>query len=720
MANDLNLDFKILSLNVRGINTEKKRKSTFRWLKKNHIDVCFLQESYCTAKVERIWKNQWGGLLFSSFGTNHSKGVTILFKPGLDVDILNSQHDEEGRMLLLEAKIQGTLFKLINIYSPNLERNQIPFFNKLKERMSSFTDDADNILLGGDFNVIMDTNLDRKGGSEIKKTQARRDIFNKIEEILSDYNIQDIWRVKNPDRRRFTWHRGETHSRLDYWFISNTLQDHIEKVDIIPALKTDHSAVMTHFKSFESQEKGKGHWRLNTTFIEEASYIQGIIEHKEEWLSEVNTTTDPREIWEYMKYKIRQYSMSYGKQRAKDRRERENKLEESLKTLEEKCDELEPGTEEYIQINNKIEEVRGELKEIDDYKVQGLILRSRCQWHEKGEKSNKYFLKLVSRNRAHKSMNKLHTDAGDYTVNPHEIRNMQVEFYQNLYRERRTADLEQTNAYLNDIQLPTLNQEEKEACEGLLSFEECEKVLKTFKSGKAPGNDGIPAEFYKKFWPIFGRYLVESLNTSYREGELTNSQKQAVISLIDKGKDRTMLKNWRPISLLNVDSKIASKAISSRLVKILPKLINDNQVGYVQNRNITENIRTIQDLLNFTKIKDIPGLMIMIDFEKAFDSLDWKFLDLVLKKFNFGQSLTNWVKTLYTGASSCVINNGVTSKYFPVERGVRQGDPLSPYLFILAVEVLACAIRQNKDIKGIKIADTELRVLHYADDTSEY
>ena len=473
-----------------------------------------------------------------------------------------------------------------------------------------------------------------------------------------------------------------------------------------------------NFKSFKSEEKGKGHWRLNTSLLEEANYIRGLLEQKDDWLRAATTTNDPREKWEYLKYKIRQYSSDYGKQRAKDRRERECKLEETLKVLEELCDQVEPGTDEYTSTTNEIERVKGELKEIDDYKTQGLILRSRCQWHEKGEKSNKYFLTLESRNKTHKTMNKLQKEDGHYTVDPQEIRNMQAQFYQSLYRKKPVKDVQETKEYMSQITVPKLDQDERDSCEGQLTLEECEKVMKSFKNGKAPGNDGIPAKFYKKFWPVFGRYMVDSLNTSYVEGELTSSQKQAVISLIDKGKDRTLLKNWRPISLINVDSKIASKAIASRMVKVLPKLINDNQVGYVKGRNITENVRAIQDLLNYTKMKEIPGLIMMIDFEKAFDSLDWQFLDLVLQTFNFGPSIMKWVKTFYTGVSSCVINNGITSQYFPVERGVRQGDPLSPYLFILAVEVLACAVRQNKNINGIRIAESEIKFLQYADDTT--
>lgn len=242
--------------------------------------------------------------------------------------------------------------------------------------------------------------------------------------------------------------------------------------------------------------------------------------------------------------------------------------------------------------------------------------------------------------------------------------------------------------------------------------------MKTFAKGKTPGNDGITAEFYKKFWPFFGKLMVDSFNKSYLEGELTSSQRQAVITLLDKGKDRTLLKNWRPISLLNVDYKIASKALASRFTKFLPKLIHSNQVGYVKGRNITENIRSIADIITYLKDNELPGVLVNIDFEKAFDSVDWTFLLSVLENLNFGASFIRWIRTLYSNISSCIMNNGNTSSYFSIGRGVRQGDPLSPYLFIMIVEMMAAKIRQERGIKGLHLNGMDLELLQYADDTN--
>ena len=193
----------------------------------------------------------------------------------------------------------------------------------------------------------------------------------------------------------------------------------------------------------------------------------------------------------------------------------------------------------------------------------------------------------------------------------------------------------------------------------------------------------------------------------------------AVITLTEKkGKDRSFLENWRPISLVNVDAKIISKVLATRIKNVLPDIIHHNQSGFVKDRYIGETVRSIFDLMDFILKENIPGLMIFIDFHKAFDSVEWNYLVTCLEAFCFGPDFIKWVKTLYKNIQSCVINNGLTTDYFALERGARQGDPLSPYLFVVVVETLAIAIRQNTAIKGISIGKEETKLLQYADDTT--
>ena len=148
--------------------------------------------------------------------------------------------------------------------------------------------------------------------------------------------------------------------------------------------------------------------------------------------------------------------------------------------------------------------------------------------------------------------------------------------------------------------------------------------------------------------------------------------KTAVITPLEKsGKDRAPLENWRPVSLVNVGTKIMSKVIAASVKKVLPRTIHYNQTGYVKDRFIGEAIRSIFDIMDFRAKENISGLLLFIDFQKAFDSVEWEFFIESLKKFNSGRDFLEWVKTFYyNNIQSCVINNGVSSNFFTRESGV--------------------------------------------------
>ena len=151
---------------------------------------------------------------------------------------------------------------------------------------------------------------------------------------------------------------------------------------------------------------------------------------------------------------------------------------------------------------------------------------------------------------------------------------------------------------------------------------------------------------------------------------------------------------------------------------MLPKLINNDQTGFMKGRFIGENTRPIDGIIQYAAQDNTPGLLLFIDFEKALDSLEWPFIQDTLRFFGFGPSIINWVRTFYCRIESCVLNNGWSSSFFQPQRGVRQGCPLSPYLFILTAEVLAKTIRNNRSIKGFYVGSNEVKISQYADDTT--
>lgn len=154
---------------------------------------------------------------------------------------------------------------------------------------------------------------------------------------------------------------------------------------------------------------------------------------------------------------------------------------------------------------------------------------------------------------------------------------------------------------------------------------------------------------------------------------MSSSQKRAITTLIEKkDKDRRNISNWRPISLINVDVKIGSKAIAKRLeAVVLSKIIHHNQCAYVKDRPISDAVRSIDDILDYTKKYRIQGRLIAIDYKKAFDSVSRDFLFRTLSAFRFGPSFIHWIKTFYNNISSCVMNNGFPTPPFEVQRGVK-------------------------------------------------
>ena len=238
-------------------------------------------------------------------------------------------------------------------------------------------------------------------------------------------------------------------------------------------------------------------------------------------------------------------------------------------------------------------------------------------------------------------------------------------------------------------------------------------------NNKSPGSDGITAEFFKIFWNDLKSHYVKSLNYSFENGSLTTLQKQGIISLLPKKDyDLCSLNIWRPLTLLNTDYKIVTKAVANRIKKFLPKIIDCSQTGFIKGRYIGENIRLIQETIEMLEKENMPGLLFFADFEKAFDSISHKYIIKSLESFNFGTDIIKWVKCFYQGANSCVQNTGFMSNFFSISRGVRQGCPLSPYLFILCIEILSATLLNDREITGIKINGKEFKSTMFADDAT--
>ena len=218
--------------------------------------------------------------------------------------------------------------------------------------------------------------------------------------------------------------------------------------------------------------------------------------------------------------------------------------------------------------------------------------------------------------------------------------------------------------------------------------------------------------------------LCKWLKTVKEKTSLSYSQRTGIIRIIYKKGNRNDLKNWRPISLLNTDYKIIKTALTNRLKKVIGSIIHPDQSCSIPHRDIQDNCATIQDVLHwcFGTEKDLS--VISLDQTKAFNKVNWTHLSRVLGAFSLGPSFQKWVKIVYSNIGSHVIVNGYLSSRIDIHRGVRQGCPLSPLLYVLSFKPLASAIGQNPIIQGVPTVDDSLRdsikVSSYADDMTVF
>ena len=504
------------------------------------------------------------------------------------------------------------------------------------------------MILGGDFNTYLNPTLDKNGGkSELESNYAKQ-----LKSVCKEFDLIDIWRLNNPKEKRFTWRdntrAGFVQSRLDYFFISRHLNYLILKTLLKPGFRSDHSLINIQIELLQTQKRGKGYWKFNNSLLYDKTYVS-LVKEELKKLSGNQEIQDKSCFWDFVKCQIRTITISYCRSLAHQRRTKERFLLGKIEDLEKN---FRSDSHEYNMLKK-------EWENLHQLKTEGAIMRSKVDWAEHGEKNTKFFLNLEKKNYNLKYIKKLIINDSVELRKPAEILEEEKQFYKNLYTSKISGGPRAGDDFLSAENIPRLKDSDKKICDAPLSLEEIAKATKELKNDKSPGSDGLSTNFYKFFWPDIKLFLFDSYKDSFKNNLLSRDQRRGILNLIPKpNKDLCYLKNWRPVSILNTDYKILTKALSNRLQPILPEIVSSDQVGYIKDRQITENIRIINDIMTYTELKHIPGFISLIDFEKAFDSVEWPFLLKTLEAFNFGNTFIRWISILYTKIQSCVSNNG--------------------------------------------------------------
>lgn len=292
-----------------------------------------------------------------------------------------------------------------------------------------------------------------------------------------------------------------------------------------------------------------------------------------------------------------------------------------------------------------------------------------------------------------------------------------TDFYRNLYSSSNPSS-QAISSYLNSTNFSVqLSSAHKDFLDSPITSTEVLGAIRSLKPGKAPGRDGLPAEFYKRFGDLLMEPLLDLGTDLYSNGAMPKSWAVTRIIVIPKkDRDPARVGSYRPISLINHDMKIFTSIMARRLNSFIASYVHIDQSGFIPSRQISDNIRKTLNVIHHCVLHRIPSLIVALDAEKAFDKLEISYLQSLLQRMNFGPHFLRAIRTLYAHPLTQLSVNRFRSDDFCLTRGTRQGCPLSPILFAISLESLAAAIRSDPHILGIDINSHTYKLNLFADE----
>ncbi|KAA3468179.1 reverse transcriptase [Gossypium australe] len=604
-------------------------------------------------------------------------GLCLAWKSGMDIS-LRSFSKWYIDVVVKEDNSQIE-WRFTGFYGSPYSKDRIQVWDLLKKLRQNGTGPW---LVAGDFNEIM-YSFEKNGG--LPRDPKRMEVF---KETLTECQLKDIGFVG----ALFTWEKGnlpETNirERLDRGVANEEWISlfPLGRVQHLPFLGSDHCPLLFNTVSVHSYPRCRrfhfeAWWTMEESFEE---VIKGI------WESSSEPLMDRLKI---LQNGLEEWAGIIRRKKWELKRKLSQELESLL--LGERDDE----TLEKI-IDTKIH-LSMEIKKDKVYWEQ----RARVNWLKYGDKDTAFFHKSATTRRRVNSITQLVTDDGKEVVEEIELQEAAKSYFEKLFSSEGMTDPKKILEEVESSITPEMN----EVLNSPYTTEEILRALKGMGPLKAPGLDGFPALFFQKHWHIVGKEVIEFSLGVLNEGKRVDSANLTDIVLIPKINHPTTLVNFRSISLCTVMYKLVTKTIANRLQEVMGFCIDKAQSAFVPGRLISDNVLLAYELLHTFRQKRMgkKGYMaVKLDISKAYDRVEWEFVRQMMKQMGFETRLIELIMQCITSSSYAIIVNGNRGSSFHPTRGLRQRDPLSPFLFLTCSEGLSALMTsamRNGLVKGAK------------------
>eukprot|EP00253_Pinus_taeda_P025838 PITA_25838 len=674
-----------------GFANKTKKLALRDWIQNSKADIVFLQETLGKGvEVEAMLKTLVPGWVFSAIdASGHSGGLAIGCKEGR-IKVINQWGSKNALGMEVLTPVSPRTFTILNIYGPCQGRESFWLDMMAKSFMK-----ASMLIVGGDLNFTM-------GRAETWGPTAREDpLTDFFHKLIEDHHLAD----PHPIKLKATWRNrrvgeGRIAKRLDRFLLS---EDLISNAPIIRQW-VEEIGNSDHFPIFLEcaipPPKPPAPFKFNPAWLQDPTFVAIL---KNTWL---HTNSSSREnkgflFMENLK-RLKKATVIWAKERRLNQNEALSKIREELELLESP---EEDGYQSQSTKDRILQLEKGQNKILLDKEDEWRI-KSRAIWLKSGDENTRFFHNYAKGRKSGNTIWSLKDEEGSEVSSFTELASLGKRHFERIFADSGEASIAQV---LRTAQcFPRfVEEEEAEDLSRPVSKEEVEAAMKIMAKDKSPGPDGWTIELFLFFFDVIGSEITDVIEESRMKGEVYRPFNATFIALIPKKEDPGIFEDFRPISLCNCIYKIIAKVIAIRIFPFLSRNISSEQFGFLDGRQIHEAIGVAQEVIHSIRQKKKKGAVLKIDLSKAFDRVSWLYLRMMLTHLGFNYTFTSWIMGCISSVSFAVLINGSASTFFNSQRGLRQGCPLSPLLFLLVAEGLSRLIhkaRREGKVKGIEVA----------------